>query len=71
MAEKKVASLLSEAGAGSSGPSTAEPASACALLGLARGSWYYRPVRAQAEDVAADALLDERAPPRRSMGFGG
>jgi putative transposase len=32
----------------------------CALLGLARGSWYYQPVGPSAEDVELMRLLDEQ-----------
>jgi helix-turn-helix protein/integrase-like protein len=32
----------------------------CALLGLARGSWYYQPVGPSAEDVALMRVLDEQ-----------
>ena len=32
----------------------------CALLGLARGSWYYQPVEPSAEDVELMRLLDEQ-----------
>ena len=32
----------------------------CALLGLARGSWYYQPVGASAQDLQLMRLLDEQ-----------